>query len=369
MITTAQFNQWELNDARQEVYLFDIEVIGHPTINTLRLSTRQYKRAQYRYHSRVFDFELAQDLEAGIAGKSQIDASDIEVNNIDGWGDEWAAYSFGSVTIRYGDTRWDFNDFRVIMTGVIHKTSLTDNSLRIGIASQKQKTNLTVQASDYSQSLVNKNINQVLTTLLTENGLVSVDSASFSAFSTKYPQLMTVTIDDQGENLAQLIGSVFAPYPGELMFRQDGTAFIAEYTKPLSSSTIRRFLPSSQPSLDVVPPLGEMSLNRQSDDVETMIERASIKSDFPHSYRAQHFASFSDATNQASLINSVLDLYNVPSERVTFPTQRSIANIQLGETIQLVWNRYGYSGGKYGIVTKIKQRSNRNNELEAWFLQ
>lgn len=369
MINNAQFARWELSDDRQEVYLFDISVVGHPTVTTLRLSTAPYKRDTFRYHPRVQGFELSSELEPGLAGQGQIDASDIRVNNVDEWGDGWRTYVLDEVTVRYGDIRWDKTDFRVIMEATVHRTSVSGDSMDIGIASRKHLINKTVVPADYSGNLNTVRLGAALTVLLTENGELSVDAANFTAFDAKYTNTLTIAINPDGENLVDIVSTALAAYPAELLFRRDGTAYLAEYVKPNNSSSTRYFTPSSEPDLEVIWPLGEITLTRASDENVTTTERPAIKSAYPNSYRSLDLPSYSGTTQQSVLANNILNLYDVPVERVTFNTSRSLANIELGDEIQLIWNRYGYANGKYGIVTQIRERQDRQNTIEAWFTQ
>lgn len=366
-ISDAEFQAWLESSTKRPVVLVDIEATTPAGgSETLRIATGRYLNTDNIYRARLRDFELQWRIESGVAGFSEIRYGALEIINNDGALDDWHAYTLGAVTMRYGDQSWDFADFRKRFVGRVWDKDADSGELRWQVRDKQDEADLIVEDITVADALPGTMCQELLTTH-GPYAPADLDVPAWDALDTDYPY--TCTLDTAGrKNILDLVDEVLAGLPVDYGPDLDGILTVFTFRKPSGSSSHRVIKPLSEPEVEVIAPLGEVTLKHGA-AADVTREDAIIKADYAN-WRSETFTVAIQAEADRQIAGDErLALFNEEDRRIRLEAKDDLWGLTPGMQVPLSWPHR--KGARYGvdeteaIITGLTLRYVGNHELEA----
>lgn len=143
-MTDQEYEQWLLQQSSIKTVLIDAWANVGGVETPFHLSNRTYTSETHINYDVCVKGGVSFEDQLSLTGEPSIGSGDIELSNENGLRDEWLTYVWKNrrITVRIGDPRWDYADFRLVFDGVIsHFTSTNSNNLIIQLLNKLDRLN------------------------------------------------------------------------------------------------------------------------------------------------------------------------------------------------------------------------------------
>jgi len=365
VISDSEYDAWLRSTKKSDVVLVEITTLSG---TVLRASTKQYKHPQHIYRSRLKEFETQINVESGIAGFSVFGVGDLVLENSDQKLDSWLEETMQGITVLYGDTSWDYADFRTLQTGEFYTDDSADDEIIITLRDPQSTLDLIVD--DTLITATTGLPGSLARSVMIQSGLFAagdIDTSSFNDLDVQYPYSCEITVNPDGENLAGILDRVLAGFPCDYGVDLDGLVRCFVFSKPVSVSVHRTITPIEKIQTSKVAPYWQVNFKSVTSLWSDIQEsRQAIKDDSPDANVFNASISVSSSANAQLLANDYLDLFNQSLTRCTAVTEQSISGIQPLDVVKIVYPGNGFQAGRYGRVMTMQNRVNSGSQIEAF---